>query len=86
MKTTSMAQYAALAANNSCLFALVNKDIAAAKSSVKIIITPIAAKISLVSLKLAKRYMANTGMIRRTKMTTVMIRLTKASIRPGERK
>lgn len=42
-----MAQYAALAAKSSCLAALVRRDIAALKSSVKTINTPTALNVSL---------------------------------------
>ena len=48
MKTTRMAQYAALAANNSCRAALVSKDIAALNRRVKTISKPTALRVSLV--------------------------------------
>ena len=45
MKTTRIAQYAALAANNSCLLAFVNSDIAAENRRVKTTSTPMALKV-----------------------------------------
>lgn len=48
MKTTRIAQYAALAANNSCLAAFVSSDMAALKSNVKTISKPTALRVSLV--------------------------------------
>ena len=47
MKTTNIAQYAALAANSSCLAALVRRLMAAEKSNVKTIRTPTALTMSL---------------------------------------
>ncbi len=45
MKTTSTAQYAADAANNSCLLAFVSKDMAAENNKVNTMRTPMAEKI-----------------------------------------
>lgn len=53
MKTTKIAQYAALAANSSCLAALVNILIAALKSKVKTINTPTALNVSLLLISTA---------------------------------
>jgi hypothetical protein len=52
INTTSTAQYAALAANSSCLFAFVRSDMAAANKSVNTINTPIAANIHSVVLRI----------------------------------
>jgi hypothetical protein len=82
MNTTSTAQYAALAANNSCRRAFVNMLIAAEKSSVNTTRTPMASKVPVCPVpKLVSLYIATTGRTRSTKMMLVMIRPTKASTR-----
>jgi len=53
MKTTRIAQYAALAANNSCRAAFVSRLIAALNSSVKTIKTPTALNVSLLLVSIA---------------------------------
>lgn len=47
INTTKIAQYAALAANNSCLAALVSNDMAALNNNVNTINTPTALSVSL---------------------------------------
>jgi hypothetical protein len=85
MKTTNTAQYAALAANSSCLRALVSRDIAAANSRVKTINTPIAANMVSVVLMVDRWYMLRTGAASRTNITAVMMRLTSFATREGEK-
>ena len=85
MKTTSTAQYAALAANSSCRLAFVNSDIAAANKSVKTINTPIAANIIFVRCTFDKRYMLKTGATSNIKIRPVIIRLTNFDTRDGEK-
>ena len=82
-KTTKTAQYAAAAANNSCLFAFVSSDIAAANSSVKTIKTPIAANTHSVVLIVERRYIANTGATSSKKSATVMQRFTSVDTLEG---
>jgi hypothetical protein len=84
MKTTSTAQYAALAANSSCLFALVRRLMAAEKSSVKTTNIPTASKVELRSPIDVSLYMATTGNTSRMKIMSVMIRPTNFSIRDWE--
>ena len=81
--TTSTAQYAAAAANSSCLFALVSSDIAAANKRVNTINTPIAANTHSVVLIVERRYMANTGATSSKKSATVMKRLTRVDTLEG---
>jgi hypothetical protein len=81
--TTSTAQYAAAAANSSCLFALVSKDMAAVNKSVNTINTPIAANTHFVVLKVESRYIAKTGATRSKKIATVMNRLTSVDTLEG---
>jgi hypothetical protein len=80
MNTTSTAQYAALAANSSCLFALVKRLIAAEKSSVKTTNIPTASNVEFRSPTEVNLYMATTGRTRRMKMIRVMISPTSFSI------
>ena len=84
MNTTSTAQYAALAANNSCLFALVKRLIAAEKRSVKITRMPTASKVELRSPTDVNLYIATTGRTRRMKMIKVIMRPTNLSMRDCE--
>lgn len=97
MKTTKMAQYAALAANSSCRAALVSRLIAALNSSVKTISTPTALNVSRVfascelvlgdeeddscTLVEVRRYIVTTGTTSRMKMTKVMRMLMSLSMR-----
>jgi hypothetical protein len=82
MKTTRTAQYAALAANNSCLLAFVNSDIAAENKSVKTTRTPIALKVDCGDAPIAvSLYIATTGSTNKTKMIVVMMRPTNVSTR-----
>lgn len=76
MNTTRTAQYAALAAKSSCRLALVSSDIAAAKSSVKTIKTPIAAKMHFVVFTVESRYILRTGATSKRNSTSVIIRFT----------
>lgn len=85
MKTTNTAQYAALAANNSCRRAFVSIDIAAANKSVKTMRTPIAANILSVVLSVESRYILSTGAASSKKITVVMMRLTSLATRDGEK-
>jgi hypothetical protein len=85
MKTTNTAQYAALAANSSCLRAFVSSDMAAANNSVKTIKTPIAANIHSFVLRVERRYMLKTGAASNRKITVVMMRLTSFATRDGEK-
>ena len=84
MKTTNTAQYAAEAANNSCRLALVNRDMAAEKSSVKTTRMPTASKVEFRSPMQVSLYMATTGRTRSMKMISVMIRPTSFSMRSVE--
>jgi hypothetical protein len=85
MKTTRTAQYAALAANNSCLLAFVNNDIAAENKSVKTTRTPIALKVDCVDCVDApiavSLYIATTGSTNKMKIIVVIMRPTKVSTR-----
>jgi hypothetical protein len=81
MKTTSTAQYAALAANSSCLFAFVSRLIAAEKSSVKTTRIPTASKVELRFPREVSLYIATTGRTRRMKMIRVIMKPTSFSIR-----
>jgi len=85
MKTTRTAQYAALAANNSCLFAFVSSDIAAANKRVKTISTPIAANIDRLEWMQERRYIPKTGAASKRNITVVMMRLTSFETRSGEK-
>jgi hypothetical protein len=85
MKTTNTAQYAALAANSSCLRALVSRDIAAANNSVKTINTPMAANMHSLVLRVDKRYILRTGAASKRNITPVMIRFTSFATRDGEK-
>lgn len=85
MKTTRTAQYAALAANNSCLLAFVSNVIVAAKRSVKIIKTPMAAKTALLVFMVDSRYMPKTGAASKIKITDVIIKFTSLETREGEK-
>jgi hypothetical protein len=84
INTTNTAQYAALAAKSSCLFALVSKLIAAENSKVKTTIIPTASNVEWRDLREVNWYMATTGNTRRTKMMNVMMRPTSFSIRDWE--
>jgi hypothetical protein len=84
MNTTSTAQYAALAANNSCLFAFVKRLIAAEKSSVNTTSIPTASNVELRSPTDVNLYIATTGSTSRTKMMSVMINPTNFSMRVCE--
>jgi hypothetical protein len=84
MNTTSTAQYAALAANNSCLFAFVKRLIAAENSSVKTTRIPTASNVELRFPTEVSLYMATTGKTRRMKMIIVMMRPTSFSMRDCE--
>jgi hypothetical protein len=81
--TTKTAQYAATAANSSCLFAFVSIDIAAAKRCVKTVNTPMAANTHSVVLIVYSRYIASTGATSSKKSATVMKRLTSVETREG---
>lgn len=83
IKTTRTAQYAALAANSSCLLAFVRKDKAAANRSVNTIKTPIAENIASVVFKVANRYMLRTGAASNKNITAVINRLTSFDTREG---
>jgi hypothetical protein len=85
MNTTRTAQYAALAANNSCRLALVSIDMAVANRSVKTISTPMAEKIDLVVRMDDNRYMLRTGATSKTNITIVMTMLTSRDTREGEK-
>lgn len=76
MNTTSTAQYAALAANNSCRFASVKRLIAAEKSRVKTTRIPTASNVESRSPIDVSLYKATTGSTRSTNMINVMIRPT----------
>jgi hypothetical protein len=84
MNTTNTAQYAALAANSSCLFAFVSSDMAAANKSVNTINTPMAANMHSLVLRVDKRYMPSTGAAKSRKITVVMNRLTSFATLDGE--
>jgi hypothetical protein len=84
MNTTSTAQYAALAANNSCLFALVKRLMATEKSSVNTTNIPTASKVELRSPIDVSLYIATTGKTSRMKMMSVIIRPTNFSMRNWE--
>jgi hypothetical protein len=90
MNTTRIAQYAALAANISCLAALVNTLMAALNSSVNTISTPTAlnvfrvvsaGELESVEMVLVRWYIVIIGMTSRMKMTKVMNMLTILSMR-----
>jgi hypothetical protein len=82
MKTTRTAQYAALAANSSCLLAFVNNDIAAENKSVKTTRTPMALKVDCAVVAIAvSSYIATTGNTSKTKIMAVMMRPTNVSTR-----
>jgi hypothetical protein len=85
MKTTSTAQYAALAANSSCLRAFVSKDIAAANSNVNTISTPMAANMHSFVLRVERRYMLKTGAASNRNITVVIMRLTSFATLDGEK-
>jgi hypothetical protein len=85
-----MAQYAALAANISCLAALVKTLMAALNNSVNTISTPTALNVfcvvtagELASLEmvLVRWYIVTIGMMSKMKMTNVMNMLTILSMR-----
>ena len=84
MKTTSTAQYAADAANSSCLCALVSNDMAAENSRVKTTSTPMASKVEFLSPMLVRRYIATTGKTSRMKIIIVIMSPTNFSIRDEE--
>lgn len=84
IKTTRTAQYAALAAKSSCLFAFVNRLIAAENSSVKTTKIPTASNVELRSPTEVILYIATTGRTSNTKIMSVMIKPTSFSIRDCE--
>lgn len=84
MKTTSTAQYAALAPKSSCRFAFVTSDMAAENRSVKTTRIPTASKVELRSPTEVSWYIATTGKTNKTNIITVMISPTSFSIRDCE--
>lgn len=84
MKTTSTAQYAADAANSSCLCALVSNDMAAENSRVNTTSTPMASNVESLCPILVRRYIATTGKTSRMKIIIVIMSPTNFSIRDAE--
>jgi hypothetical protein len=81
MKTTSTAQYVALAANSSCRLAFVINDIAIEKRKVKTMRIPKASKVEFRLPIVVSSYIATTGRMRRMKMSIVMIMPASLAIR-----
>jgi hypothetical protein len=84
MKTTSTAQYAADAANSSCLLAFVSTDMAVEKSRVKTRSMPTAPNVEGRFSIDVRVYSATTGSANNARTIPVMIRVINFSIRDGE--